>query len=740
MRSTRLLSIVGVLMVIAGSAILLQSQAIAQDAQPTAVPEPFEGFGAPLEGEPPYLSEIYQKWAASPHADTEAEAFVHWNAEGGVPQNCARCHSTPGFIDFVGGDGSEPLVVDAPAPLNTVLTCDGCHNGAAMSLASVTFPSGVTITEIDSSAQCMQCHQGRASTEQVNAAIDRAGATGDPDTISADLSFVNIHYYAAAATLFGGEARGGYQFEGKFYQPRNLHAPGINTCADCHDVHSTEVKVELCADCHDDVETVEDLPFIRMNGSLADYDGDEDNFEGIAEEIEGLQEMLWEAITSYASEVSGTPIGYNEHAHPYFFADPNDDGEIDEEEAIGDNRYNAFTPTLLKAAYNYQVSLKDPGAYAHNPKYIIELLYDSIEALNAGISDPVDLEFATRDDIGHFQVTAEAFRHWDAEGEVPASCSRCHSAGGLPFFIEHGVTIKSEPSQSLECSTCHDWNNDFDLFAVDEVTFPSGAVVSFGEGDENNLCMTCHQGRESTVSVNNAITRAGVGADEVATSLTFRNVHYFAAGATLFGTEAKGAYEFAEKEYNGRFWHVEEAQVCSDCHEAHTGIIQVNTCEDCHEDVEFPEDARLIRQEAEDVEPVDYDGDGDVEEPIADEIASFQNALYAAMQSYSAETAESTILYSPVAYPYFFNDTNGNSTLDEEEANNDNRFVNWTPNLLGAAYNYQFSNKDPGAFAHNADYILQVLYDSIEALGGADAVAELTRPPVIPPGEAEAAD
>ena len=222
------------------------------------------------------------------------------------------------------------------------------------------------------------------------------------------------------------------------------------------------------------------------------------------------------------------------------------------------------------------------------------------------------MEFASRDDVGHFQVTAEAFRHWDADGEVPATCSRCHSAGGLPFFVEHGVTIKSEPSQSLECSTCHDWNNDFDLYAIDEVTFPSGAVVSFGEGDENNLCMTCHQGRESTVSVNNAIARAGVGVDEVATSLTFRNVHYFAAGATLFGTEAKGAYEFAEQEYNGRFLHVEEAQVCSDCHEAHTGVVLVNTCEDCHEDVESPEDVRFIRQEAEDVEPIDYDGDGDV--------------------------------------------------------------------------------------------------------------------------------
>jgi hypothetical protein len=38
--------------------------------------------------------------------------------------------------------------------------------------------------------------------------------------------------------------------------------------------------------------------------------------------------------------------------------------------------------------------------------------------------------------------------------------------------------------------------------------------------------------------------------------------------------------------------------------------------------------------------------------------------------------------------------------------------------LLRAAYNYQYVAKDPGAFAHNAEYILQILYDSIKDVGG----------------------
>jgi len=45
MRKTRLLGIFGVLLVIAGFSLLLQSQVVAQDATPVP-PEPYTGFGA----------------------------------------------------------------------------------------------------------------------------------------------------------------------------------------------------------------------------------------------------------------------------------------------------------------------------------------------------------------------------------------------------------------------------------------------------------------------------------------------------------------------------------------------------------------------------------------------------------------------------------------------------------------------------------------------------------------------
>jgi hypothetical protein len=71
-------------------------------------------------------------------------------------------------------------------------------------------------------------------------------------------------------------------------------------------------------------------------------------------------------------------------------------------------------------------------------------------------------------------------------------------------------------------------------------------------------------------------------------------------------------------------------------------------------------------------------------------------------------------------------DTNENGVADAEEVNRSNAFASWTPRLLRAAYNYQYAMKDPGAYAHNPTYILQVLYDSIENVGG--DVTGLVRP------------
>ncbi len=115
-----------------------------------------------------------------------------------------------------------------------------------------------------------------------------------------------------------------------------------------------------------------------------------------------------------------------------------------------------------------------------------------------------------------------------ADYVVPFRCAKCHSATGLPEFIQAGGTVVVDgkgttltagigPQHSANgfmCSTCHNEEKFPERYAIASVVFPSGKTVSFGGkdadgafiADDSNLCILCHQGRESTLSVNNALT------------------------------------------------------------------------------------------------------------------------------------------------------------------------------------------------------------------------------------------
>ncbi len=649
----------------------------------------------------------FEMWAASPHADAAAEAFNHWNEDDPkeIPTSCAKCHSQGGFQDYVGADGSEAFVVDKAAEIGSVISCATCHNEATAELTTVKFPSGAEVTGLGGEAVCMTCHQGTAAGATVDAAIEKAGAT-DPDVPVADLGFTNLHYFAAAVARYGTQVQGGYQYEGKTYDALWQHVEGVNTCTDCHNPHSLELNVETCATCHEGVTAAEDIRDVRMISSAVDYDGDGDVKEGIYYEVDGLRTLLYTAMQSYAKEVAGTALVYSPTAYPYFFIDTNADGVTDEAEAAFPNSYKSWTARLAKAAFNYQASVKDPGSYAHGGKYIIELLYDSIENLNEKLATPVDLAAANRIDPGHFAGSQMAFRDWDADGAVPASCSKCHSATGLPQFIKEGVNISNPISDGLMCETCHSDLSTYARYEQESVKFPSGASLGFEGQPDANLCLNCHQGRESTVSVNRAI--AGQDPDTINEKLGFRNVHYFAAGATLFGADAQGMYQYEGKEYAAQFKHVDGFATCVDCHDTHALTAKVDACAGCHTG-QTPEEIRMTTQG-------DFDGDGDAAEGLAGEIDTLKEKLLAAIQAYATTVTAKPIVYSPSAYPYWFNDTNANGQLDAEEASYDNRYASWSPRLLEAAYNYQYSMKDPGAFVHNGKYVIQAMIDSIKDL------------------------
>ena len=222
--------------------------------------------------------------------------------------------------------------------------------------------------------------------------------------------------------------------------------------------------------------------------------------------------------------------------------------------------------------------------------------------------------------------------------------------------------------------------------------------------------MTCHQGRESKATIDQAIAEG---------DLSFKNVHYLGAGATLYGSQARVGYEYPSKIYNSKFNHFSPAAArCFYCHEVtadkHTFVPQLTaTCTGCHTET-VGTDVETIRLNR----VIDYDGDGNNTERLVDEMSALRAALYAELQTYAATVVGIPIIYDTSTYPYFFIDTNGNGLVDPGEASFGNRYTAWDASMMKAAHNFQHSLKETGAWAHNTSYIAQLLIDSIENLGG----------------------
>ena len=634
--------------------------------------------------------------------------------------------------------GTQEVAADIPLPDYQSLLegsahhdrvdCDGCHRGMEAPQPPVLLASGVELADLGLQAKCIACHQGADWTAAVNEMLEDLDIK-DFDSVDKDLQFVEMGQSAPAVVSLGAWGKSGYQYPDKSYDARFSHVTGQNRCTACHNPHSLVLNLGACSKCHQGVDAPDDFDRIRGEFSGCDYDGDKDTGEGIREEIAGLQEILYQAIRSCA-EQGGGAIAYDPATSPYYFVDLDENGEVSVSEASADNRYTDWSARLFQAAYNYHFSRQDRGAFIHNGKYVIQLLFDSIEDL-----DPSLVEDLSRDDAGHFSGAAGAWRAFDSSGEVEGECARCHSAEGLPVYLTSGDNFYAQDlSDGLACETCHSESRRHKRFVVEAVFFPAGGRFSIDP--DSNLCLNCHQGRANSTDLEKLLQ--GLSQDEVNERLSIPDIHGYPAALTLFGDLAGGAFQYPGKRYAGRNYHVKEFDGCVDCHGGHALEIDEEQCatchghrasdertkpqhhpsamgcRDCHGMVEVGE----IRGHKDYLPLVDYDGDGNRREGLSQEVATMQAALYRAIQTYAGAQIGSPLVFDPRHYPYYFVDLDGDGQPGREEAISENAYRSWTPRLLRAAYNYLLSVKDPGAYAHNGKYILQALYDSLSDLGG----------------------
>jgi hypothetical protein len=148
-------------------------------------------------------NQFISEWSESGHANFKGEPFRHWDRDGSIPTSCAKCHSPHGFNDFaldgvVTGVGarSQDLLRHLPHRGGDGTTL--WDNQRPTRRWTTSFPSGLR------QAWPTPATSARPATKAGNRkSVSTDDATGGID----NLAFVNIHYFAAAATLSGRRSR-----------------------------------------------------------------------------------------------------------------------------------------------------------------------------------------------------------------------------------------------------------------------------------------------------------------------------------------------------------------------------------------------------------------------------------------------------------------------------------------------------------------------------------------------------
>ncbi|OGU08424.1 MAG: hypothetical protein A2075_00025 [Geobacteraceae bacterium GWC2_58_44] len=320
----------------------------------------------------------------------------------------------------------------------------------------------------------------------------------------------------------------------------------------------------------------------------------------------------------------------------------------------------------------------------------------------------------------HGNPAGEAWAHYDWRGASRAACQRCHNGTVFAAKLEtlsdvtnfFGATPPVAAGEVLNCSACHSDVSTGALRAASTsftVPMSNGATVAYDVPGASALCVRCHGGRESGDSVKLATAAF--------TNLSFINSHYLAAGGMVYN---KVGYEFAGQSYDDLGYHKNvgkdnafgtgTAGPCVACHMSegagHTwdfvtkdanGVITANNstaCASCH-----------------------------ATDMTAAALEEAKEAVHAGLAELQAALAAKGILFFN-AHPYFYKDLNANGVYDAAtEAGSGNAFKNWDAvypgfgkDVMGAAFNFNLVEHDPGAYAHNRAYSLKLIADSIDFL------------------------
>ncbi len=288
----------------------------------------------------------------------------------------------------------------------------------------------------------------------------------------------------------------------------------------------------------------------------------------------------------------------------------------------------------------------------------------------------------------------------DANGQ---GCQKCHTNEGFIAYTQRG---EPDPKESIAnpsqpgCFTCHmpHEKGDFSLRTIAPVTLANGKTFDVGRG---NLCANCHKATADAVKTVAALSANKIGPDW--------GSHRSPQADILRGTNA---YEFPGKKYGSSAHKDIINDGCISCHmslpKPRAGLslgvgghsfqiggdrLNLSACISCHRDVTQASRTQafnIIAQE-------DYDQNGR-KEPFQLEVQGLLNRFV---------NKNGTGVLQEIGLPFYNSDGSFNSVRSDAVR---------PIAEVAALYNYRMIADDRSLGIHNTKYVIQVLYDTLQAL------------------------
>ena len=301
------------------------------------------------------------------------------NASYANSDDCQGCHTNEGFIERVKtGKVDVKKFVRHPSEIGC-FTCHAPHDTGDFSLRKTNALTLANGTKFDRGTGnlCASCHQARRTPK------DEVRARNIPT------ESWGAHHGPQADMLSGTNA---YEYPGKKYSSSAHAALPQASCVTCHMTlpngryslspaiggHSFRIEGEvhenrvvntagcLTSGCHGEMKQVKDMPYVDRKAP-ADYDGN-GKVETIQQEVKGLYERLINKKGSGLLQKLSPPL-------------------YDAKGKFIENNKTQYPLEAVAALYNYKFVVEDGSKGIHNTTYALQLLMDSIKALDKSFDD-----------------------------------------------------------------------------------------------------------------------------------------------------------------------------------------------------------------------------------------------------------------------------------------------------------------------------------------------------------------